>query len=186
MLICDRKGPRLVPEMAQSLLLIERNRIVNFGANALVETVPQECVTVFGEHHVQVVDAFFGGAARRNANLSNLVEMPIVKRGVLDALRCDLRHRVDQPVANDRLQRIESRIVAEDVNGIAIPQTVVAQELQAVGYCTSVTTTPPSPQMLRFFRGCSENPAATPQVPARFPSKSARMAWHASSTTASP
>src|SRR5579863_3673423 len=106
---------------------------MNLRSNAPVETVPQQSVTILGENHVQMEHAFTGGVTRRNANLTYLTEPPVIKRGVLDPSSGDLIDRPDQPVADDRLQRVEPRVVTQDFNGIAITEAVVPQQAQAVG-----------------------------------------------------
>src|ERR1700744_6400064 len=52
----DRKTPRRIAEMLKALLLIERDRVVDFGLDAVVETILIERVALFGEQHVEMID----------------------------------------------------------------------------------------------------------------------------------
>src|SRR5690348_18035372 len=65
--IGDRETARRVAQMFEAFLLIERDRIVYLGLDAMVETVFVELVASLGEHHVEMVDMLHIVSARGHA-----------------------------------------------------------------------------------------------------------------------
>src|SRR5690348_9694654 len=67
MAVGNREAPGGIAQMSQALLPIERDRIVDLGLDAVIETVSIELVASFGEHHVEMVDVLHVVSARRHA-----------------------------------------------------------------------------------------------------------------------
>src|SRR5438477_7860211 len=84
MAIRHRKTPGRIAEMFQAFLLIERDRIVDFGFDPVVEAVPVELVPPPGEHHVEVIDVLHIFPARWHAQAGHTRKTDIVISGVLD------------------------------------------------------------------------------------------------------
>src|SRR5437868_3431915 len=67
MAVGHREPPGRVAQMLQAFLLIERNRIVDFGFDAVVEAVFVEFVAPLSEDHVEMIDVLHVLSTRRHA-----------------------------------------------------------------------------------------------------------------------
>ena len=91
-------------------------------------------------------------------------------------------------VADDGLQGVEAAVVGVEgvlVAELDMPWLRNRRSLSRV-FASLVVMMPPSPQTLRFLRGCREKPAAAPTEPALRLPTAAPMDWQASSTTGRP
>ena len=113
MAIRHGKSPGRIAEMFQAFLLIERDRIVDLGFDAIVEAVLVELVAPLGEHHVEMVDVPHVVPPRRHAQTGHAGKSRVVIGGVLDPPLRDLVGLADQPVADHGLNGIEPRVAAE-------------------------------------------------------------------------
>src|SRR6202007_1151439 len=64
-----RKGAGLVAKMGEPLLLVERDRIVDFDFHPVIDAMLEERVAILGKDDVEVEHHLFAVRTRRNANL---------------------------------------------------------------------------------------------------------------------
>src|ERR1700761_9124555 len=105
--IGDRKTPGWIAEMFQSLLLIQRDRIVDLGLDAMVEAILIERIARFGEQHVEMIDVPHVGTPRRHSQAFYPRKTLVVIGGVFDPPPGDFVGLADQPVADHGLYGVE-------------------------------------------------------------------------------
>src|SRR6185312_585711 len=93
-----RKAPRGIAQVFQAFLLVERDRIVDFCLDTMVETVFVKLVTPLRENHVEMIDVLHVSPARRHPYAAYTGEAGIVIGGILDPPLGDVAGLADQPV----------------------------------------------------------------------------------------
>src|SRR5262245_19458628 len=88
MTVRHRKGSPFVSKVAQSLLAVERNRIMDFALDGARYAMRQQRVAPFDQHLVRHIAVQHTWIAWGNPDLLDIRQRLIVKRGVLPALFC--------------------------------------------------------------------------------------------------
>src|SRR5215469_16325189 len=128
MTIRHRKVSPFVSKVAQSLLAVERNRIMDFALDGTRYAMRQQRVAPFDKHlicHIAVLDTWM---ARGNPDLLDGRQRLIVKRGIRPALVRDPVGLIEHVQRDDRLDRVEPTVDAHRYDYVAALQTVVAQQ----------------------------------------------------------
>src|SRR5437660_1847088 len=89
MTVRHRKVSPFVSKMAQSLLAVEWNRIMDFALDGACRAMCQQCVAPFDKHLVCDIAVQHAWIARGNPDLLDMRQGLIVKRRIRPALVCD-------------------------------------------------------------------------------------------------
>src|SRR3989442_708568 len=121
----------LVAEAAARGLEVERDRVMDLRLDAPAHEVGEEPIAIVRLEHVEVKDVPLPGIAGGNPHAAREVgEADVERAGVSDAGGRDRLDVLDQVIAHDGLQRVEPAVVAEDLDFVAVPEPVVAQEAE--------------------------------------------------------
>ena len=121
----------LVAQPTARGLQVERNGIVDLRLDAPAHEVGEEPIAIVRLEHVQVEDVPLPGIAGGNPHAPREVgETAVEGAGVADAGGRNRLDVLDQVIAHDGLQRVEPAVVAEDLDFVAVPEPVVAQEAE--------------------------------------------------------
>lgn len=128
-----REVPFQIAEMRQRRLAVDRDRIVDLAFDAGRFAMFVQRVPVFGEDDIQVEDASVIRIALRNPNAGHVLQAGIEISRILDPPFRDLPRLSDQPIPDNGLERVEARVPAEDLDGVSIPQAMIAQKPETIG-----------------------------------------------------
>src|SRR5262249_51944370 len=117
-----------VSKMAQSLLAVERNRIMVFTLVGTRCSLRHHCVAPFDKYLIGSIAVQHTRIARRNPDLLDGRQCLIVKRGICPALVRDPLGLIEHVQGDDRLDRVEPAVDAQRYDHVAALQTVVAQQ----------------------------------------------------------
>ena len=149
--------------MAQTLLAVERNRVVDFALDGARCAMRQQCVAPFDEHLIGHVAVQHTWIARGNPDLLDVRQRLIVKRGIRPALVRDPIGLIEHVQRDDRLDRVEAAVDAHRYDHVAALQAVVAQ--QADPFCGigvvgrhDAAIAPDVDELERMQRECPDHP----------------------------
>src|SRR5262252_4976167 len=123
-----RKVSPSVSKMAQTLLAVERNRVVDFALYSSRCAMRQQGVAPFDERLIGHIAVQHTWIARGNPDLLDGRQCLIVKRGIRPALVRDPIGLIEHVQRDDRLDRVEPTVDAHRYDYVAALQTVVAQQ----------------------------------------------------------
>src|ERR1700758_1301670 len=128
MTVRHRKVSPFVSKMAQSLLAVERNRIMDLALDSTRCAMRQQRVAPFDQHLIGHIAVQHTRIARGNPDLRDICQRPIVKRGIRAALVRDPIGLIEHVQRDNCLDRVETAVDAHRYDYVAALQTVVAQQ----------------------------------------------------------
>ena len=183
-----REVAALVAETREALLLVERDRVVDLRADALLGEVLAQRVAALHPHHVLVVGV---AAARELLGQPDLATQARAGRRARGSGRRRPVALAIQPASRGSLAR---RIAACSASSRKLPPTKWCTYLGLMP-CTRMSTSfsasassfvvtrPPSPNAPRFLVGKKEKHPKAPRPPTGTPLYSVPIAWQQSSTS---
>src|SRR5215468_9913211 len=108
-----------VSKMTQSLLAVERNRVMDFALDGTRCAMRQQCVAPFDEHLIGHIAMQHTWIARGDPDLLDVRQRLIVKRGIRPALVRDPIGLIEHVQRDDRLDRVEPAVDAHRYDHVA-------------------------------------------------------------------
>src|SRR5262249_10514435 len=121
----DREIAGAIPEVRRRLLQVQRDRVVHLRLHAALAQQREQLVAPPHSNHIKVVDVLDARAPPGDAYARDGTEGLVVALGHRDAPARDEVDLADEPIADDRLQRVEARVAPEHGDLVAPNEPVV-------------------------------------------------------------
>ena len=126
--ISYREVAFLVPEKTESWLSVNGHRVVHFCRYSTIDAVGEQLVSVFGIHHVEVINDSAETASVRYPDTRSGPQPPIKVSGVADTGFRNLVRVRKQPFAYNCLKCILARVIPQNCDGVAVRESVISQQ----------------------------------------------------------